>query len=136
MAGLATTFGSGAMTNNIADFYNARCILAIGTNTAEAHPVLAMKVRQVIRNTGAKLIVANPMEVDFVRDADLWIRHRTGTDVALLMGMCRIIVDEGLHDKAFIEKRCENYRCLPERAPELPARLGGRDHRRGARPAR
>jgi formate dehydrogenase alpha subunit len=109
VAGLATTFGSGAMTNNIADFDNTRCILAIGTNTAEAHPVLAMKVRRVIRNNGAKLIVANPMEVDFVREADLWIRHKVGTDVALLMGMCRIIVDEGLHDKEFIEKRCENF---------------------------
>jgi anaerobic selenocysteine-containing dehydrogenase len=99
VAGLATTFGSGAMTNNIDDFANAKCILAIGTNTAEAHPVLAMRVRQVIRKNGAKLIVANPMEVDFVRDADIWIRHKVGTDVALLMGMCRIIMDEGLQDQ-------------------------------------
>ncbi len=120
MAGLATTFGSGAMTNNITDFDNARCILAIGTNTAEAHPVLAMKVRQVIRNNGAKLIVANPMEVDFVRDADLWIRHKIGTDVALLMGMCRIIVDEGLHDKEFIEGRCENYDAFLKELQNYP----------------
>ena len=103
MAGLATTFGSGAMTNNIDDFANAKCVLAIGTNAPEAHPVLAMKVRQVVRS-GAKLIVANPMEVDFVRDADLWIRHRVGTDVALLMGLCRIIYDEGLYDKDFVDK--------------------------------
>ena len=119
MAGLATTFGSGAMTNNIDDFSNARCILAIGTNAPEAHPVLAMKVRQVVRN-GAKLIVANPMEIDFVRDAALWIRHRVGTDVALLMGMCRVIVDEGLHDKAFIEERCENFEAFREELKNYP----------------
>ena len=119
MAGLATTFGSGAMTNNIDDFSNARCILAIGTNAPEAHPVLAMKVRQVVRN-GAKLIVANPMEVDFVRDADLWIRHKVGTDVALLMGMCRIILDEGLHDKEFIEERCENFESFREELKNYP----------------
>ena len=107
------------MTNNIDDFSNARCILAIGTNAPEAHPVLAMKVRQVVRN-GAKLIVANPMEVDFVRDADLWIRHRVGTDVALLMGMCRVIVDEGLHDKAFIEERCENFEAFREELKNYP----------------
>lgn len=120
MAGLATTFGSGAMTNNITDFSNAKCILAIGTNTAEAHPVLAMKVRQTVRQGGAKLIVADPMEVDFVRDADLWIRHRVGTDVALLMGMCRVIVDEGLHDAVFIEKRCENFDAFKESLKNYP----------------
>ena len=54
-----------------------------------------------VRQNGAKLIVANPMEVDFVRDADIWIRHNIGTDVALLMGMCRIIMDEGLQDQRF-----------------------------------
>jgi formate dehydrogenase alpha subunit len=109
VAGLAATFGSGAMTNNIDDFGNTKCVLAIGTNTAEAHPVLAMKIRRTVRQTGAKMIVANPMEVDFVRDADLWIRPRYGTEVALLMGLCRIILDEGLHDAAFVKERCENF---------------------------
>jgi formate dehydrogenase alpha subunit len=119
VAGLATTFGSGAMTNNIDDFSNARCILAIGTNAPEAHPVLAMKVRQVVRS-GARLIVANPMEVDFVRDADLWIRHKVGTDIALLMGMCRIIYDEGLYDKKFVEERCENFEAFREELKNYP----------------
>ena len=119
MAGLATTFGSGAMTNNIADFKNAKCILAIGTNAPEAHPVLAMKVRHAVRN-GAKLIVANPMEIDFVRDAELWIRHNYGTDVALLMGMCRIILDEGLEDKEFIKERCENFDSFKEALKNYP----------------
>jgi formate dehydrogenase alpha subunit len=112
VAGLATTFGSGAMTNNIEDFSNARCVLAIGTNTAEAHPVLAMKIRQTVRKNGAKLIVVNPMAVDFVRDADLWVRPRYSTDVALLMGMCRVIVEEGLHDVRFIADRCENFEAF------------------------
>jgi len=120
VAGLATTFGSGAMTNNIDDFGNAGCIFAIGTNTAEAHPVLAMKIRRTVRNNGARLIVANPMEVDFVRDADLWIRHKSGTDVALMMGMCRVIIEEGLHDKAFIEERCENFEAFQAELENYP----------------
>jgi formate dehydrogenase alpha subunit len=119
VAGLATTFGSGAMTNNIDDFYNAKCVLAIGTNAPEAHPVLAMRVRQVVRN-GAKLIVANPMAVDFVRDADLWIRHKVGTDVALLMGLCRIIYDEGLYDKEFVTQRCENFEAFRDELKNYP----------------
>jgi len=120
VAGLATTFGSGAMTNNIDDFGNAGCIFAIGTNTAEAHPVLAMKIRRTVRNNGARLIVANPMEVDFVRDADLWIRHKSGTDVALMMGMCRVIIEEGLHDRAFIEERCENFEAFQAELENYP----------------
>jgi formate dehydrogenase major subunit len=119
VAGLATTFGSGAMTNNIGDLGNARCFLAIGTNTTEAHPVLAMKVRQTIRK-GAKLIVINPMEVEMVRDADLWLRPRSGTDVALLMGMMKIILDEGLHDTDFIERRCENFAAFSEELENYP----------------
>ena len=120
MAGLATTFGSGAMTNSINDFASSKCVLAIGTNAPEAHPVLAMKIRQAVRQGGAKLIVIDPMETDFVRDADLWIRPRVGTDVALLMGICRVIVDEGLHDAAFIEARCENFDAFKEDLKNYP----------------
>jgi formate dehydrogenase alpha subunit len=119
VAGLATTFGSGAMTNNVEDFSNARCFFAIGTNTTEAHPVLAMKVRQTIRK-GAKLIVVNPMKVEMVREADLWLRPRSGTDVALMMGMMKIIVDEGLHDADFIEQRCENFDAFKEELENYP----------------
>jgi formate dehydrogenase alpha subunit len=119
VAGLATTFGSGAMTNNIEDFSNSRCFFAIGTNTTEAHPVLAMKVRQCIQK-GAKLIVINPMEVEMVREADLWLRPRSGTDVALLMGMMKIIYDEGLHDADFVEQRCENFDEFTEELKNYP----------------
>ena len=108
------------MTNNIDDFGNAKCIFAIGTNTAEAHPVLAMKIRRTVRFNGAKLIVANPMEVDFVRDADLWIRHKYGTDVPLMMGMCRVILDEGLHDAAFVTERCENFEAFKKSLDAYP----------------
>jgi predicted molibdopterin-dependent oxidoreductase YjgC len=60
------------------------------------------------------------MEVDFVRDADLWIRHKVGTDVALLMGLCRIIYDEGLYDKEFVAKRCENFEAFKEELKNYP----------------
>ena len=108
MAGLVTTFGSGAMTNSIREIGNAGCILAIGTNTTEAHPVIGLEIKKAVRR-GGKLIVANTREIELVSVADIWLRHRPGTDVALLMGMARVIVDEGLHDTAFIEERCENF---------------------------
>jgi len=111
VAGLATSFGSGAMTNSINEIGDARCILATGTNTTTAHPIVALEIKRAVRQ-GAKLIVANPREIDLCRLADLWLQQRPGSDVALLMGMVRVIVDEGLHDQAFIQERCENYDAL------------------------
>ncbi|MBI2979389.1 MAG: formate dehydrogenase subunit alpha, partial [Chloroflexi bacterium] len=108
VTGLAAAFGSGAMTNSIHDIGDAACILAIGTNTGAAHPVIALEFKRAVRQ-GGKLIVANPREISLVRYADLWLRQRPGTDVALLMGMMRVIVDEGLLDSAFVFDRCENY---------------------------
>ncbi len=108
VAGLAQSFGSGAMTNSIDEIGNAACILAIGSNTTAAHPVIGLEVKRAVRQ-GAKLIVVNPREIDLCRYADLWLQHRPGSDVALLMGMMRVIVDEGLLDQAFIEERCENF---------------------------
>ncbi|MBM4462575.1 MAG: hypothetical protein FJ012_04435 [Chloroflexi bacterium] len=99
------------MTNSINEIGDARCILATGTNTTTAHPIVALEIKRAVRQ-GAKLIVANPREIDLCRLADLWLQQRPGSDVALLMGMVRVIVDEGLHDQAFIQERCENYDAL------------------------
>jgi formate dehydrogenase alpha subunit len=120
VAGLATTFGSGAMTNSLDDIKDAKCILAIGTNTTEAHPIIGMNVRRAMRTNGTKLIVANPLEIDLTRDADIWLRHRNGTDVVLLMGMMKVIVDEGLADTAFIEERCDNYESFKDSLRHYP----------------
>jgi len=107
------------MTNSLDDICQAKCILAIGTNTTEAHPIIGMDIRQAVRR-GTKLIVANPLEIGLVRDADIWLQHRAGTDVALLMGMMKIIVDEYLMDLEFIEERCENYDAFRESLKAYP----------------
>ncbi len=113
VAGLAQSFGSGAMTNSINEIKDARCIFAIGTNTNSAHPVIGMEVKNAVRK-GAKLIVANPREIDLCEFADIFLQHRPGTDVALLMGMMRVIIDEKLMDRDFIERRCENFEAFKE----------------------
>jgi formate dehydrogenase alpha subunit len=108
VAGLVQSFGSGAMTNSIDEIARSGTILAIGTDTTATHPIIGLKVRRAVRD-GAKLIVANPREIDLCRIAHLWLRHHPGTDVALLMGMMRVSIDEGLTDTSFIEERCENF---------------------------
>ena len=113
VAGLVQSFGSGAMTNSISEIGDAACVLAIGTNTTEAHPVIALEVKRAVDN-GGKLIVANPLEIDLCRFASLWLRHSPGTDVALLMGIMRVIVDEKLFDADFIKERCEDFGAFKE----------------------
>ena len=101
------------MTNSINEVSDAACILAIGTNTTQAHPIIALKIKKAVQN-GAKLIVANPRVIDLCRSADIFLQHQPGTDVALLMGMMRVIVDEGLLDTSFIENRCEDFEAFRE----------------------
>ncbi len=113
VAGLVQSFGSGAMTNSIEEIEEAACILAIGTNTTVSHPVIGLEIKKAAQN-GARVIVANPREIDLCRFADLWVRLRPGTDVALLMGMMRVIVEEGLLDSSFIEQRCQDFDVFRE----------------------
>jgi formate dehydrogenase alpha subunit len=113
VAGLVTTFGSGAMTNSIAEIDNTATIFVIGANTTNAHPVIGQRMRRASKN-GTKLIVANPKRIDLVRAADYFIQHRPGSDVVLLSGMARYIVDNDLHDKEFISEHCENFERFRE----------------------
>ena len=96
------------MTNSIEEIGDAKCIFAIGTNTTDDHPVIALQIKKAL-DRGARLIVADPREISLVGMAHIWMDHRPGTDVALLMGMARVIVDEDLFDKVFVEERCEDF---------------------------
>ena len=111
VVGLAQSFGSGAMTNSINEIPGASCMFAIGTNTTSAHPVIAAKMKEAVRN-GAKLIVANPKEIELCKFADVFLQHKPGTDVPLMMGMAKVIIDEKLHDEAFIKESTENYEAF------------------------
>jgi formate dehydrogenase alpha subunit len=113
VAGLAASFGSGAMTNSINEIKDAACILVIGSNTSAGHPVISLEIKKAVRN-GGRLIVANPREIELCRYADIWLRHLPGSDVALLMGMMRVIFDENLADLTFISECCDNFDTFKE----------------------
>ncbi len=108
MTGLATAFGSGAMTNSIADLDAARAFLVIGSNTTEQHPVIGTRVRRAVR-LGAQLVVADPRLIDLTHLATVHLRQRPGTDTALLNGLAHIILANGWEDKEFIAARMENF---------------------------
>ncbi|MCL2140513.1 MAG: molybdopterin-dependent oxidoreductase, partial [Dehalococcoidia bacterium] len=70
--------------------------------------IIGYRIKQAVRR-GAHLIVINPRRVELVKQADLWLSPRSGTNVPLLMGMCKVILDNDWHDQAFITERCENF---------------------------
>jgi formate dehydrogenase alpha subunit len=113
-------FGSGAMTNSIADITDARAILAIGTNTTEQHPVLALQIKKAVRQCGAQLIVADPRRIELVDFATLYLPVKGGTNPALLNGLAHIILAENLHDQAFIAERTENFEAWRAVVDEYP----------------
>jgi len=109
VAAALAAFGDGAMSNSIADVDHADVMLVIGSNTTECHPIIGRKIRRAIQNHGAKLIVADPRAIELSEKADVHLDHFPGTDVALLNGMMREIVAQGLQDQAFITERCEDF---------------------------
>ena len=105
------TFGSGAMTNSIAEIEQAQVILVAGSNTTETHPQIARRMYEAV-DRGARLIVIDPRRTRLARHAHLHLQIRPGTDIPLLNGMMRCILDENLVDDLFIEMRTENYLAL------------------------
>ncbi len=108
MAGLAASFGSGAMTNSVKELENSDVIFIVGSNTATSHPLVATRIFRAVEK-GAKLIVADPRKNQIACFADLYIRHRPGTDVALLNAMMKVIMEKNLSDEKFIEEHTENF---------------------------
>ena len=108
MTGLVASFGSGAMTNSIADLGQADTILVVGSNTTEAHPIVGIELTRAAMR-GTRVIVVDPRRIRLVDHAEHWLRIQPGTNVALINAMMRIILDEGLADEDFIEERTEGF---------------------------
>lgn len=128
MAGLAAAFGSGAMTNSIEEFEKADCIFIIGSNTSVAHPLIATRIYRAKKN-GAKIIVADPRRIHISEIADIYVRQKMGTDVALLNGIMNVILESGWHDREFIDERTEDYEKFKKNieafTPEMASEICG-----------
>lgn len=121
------------MSNSIEDVTGqSQAIFIIGSNTTEQHPVIGMRIRQAVKQRGVRLIVADPRRIEITKLATpqyggLHLRHRPGTDIALLNGLMHIILEKGWEDKDFIAERCEGFdefkstvdQYPPEKAAEI-----------------
>ncbi len=119
MAGLAASFGSGAMTNSIDELADADVIFIIGSNTPTAHPLVTTRLYEA-KAKGAKLIVVDPRWISLANQADIFATHNLGSDVALINGIMHVIVKKGLHDKKFIEERTEGFAELEKLLADYP----------------
>jgi formate dehydrogenase major subunit len=105
VAGVANTWGYGAMTNSYNDMHNSRCMFFIGSNPAEAHPVSLQHILKAKEQNNAPLIVCDPRFTRTAAHADEYVRFRPGTDVALIWGILWHIFENGWEDKEFIRQR-------------------------------
>ena len=104
VAGVANTWGYGAMTNSYNDMQNSKCALYIGSNAAEAHPVSMLHMLHS-KEMGCKMIVVDPRFTRTAAKADEYVRIRSGTDIPFLFGMLYHIFKNGWEDKQYINDR-------------------------------
>ncbi len=109
------------MTNSFDDIANdAEIYFVIGSNTTVNHPVLGMRLRQAVKRRGARLIVCDPRAIPLTDYATLYIRHRPGTDIALLNGIMHVLITEDLYDKEYVAERTEGFEELKAKVLEYP----------------
>jgi len=115
------------MTNSVPEFEtDTDCFLITGSNTTEAHPLIATRVMRA-QKRGAKIIVVDPRDIQIAKIADIHLQQRAGTDVAWLNGMMNVIIQEGLYDQEFVAERTEGFEELkaavaaytPQRVEEI-----------------
>lgn len=101
------------MTNSIGEIRDADFLFVIGSNTSEAHPIIAMEMKRAVRR-GATMVVADPRKIWMSTIAEKHLQLNSGTDVWLLNAMAHVICEEGLADEEFIAKNTEGYEAVRE----------------------
>ncbi|MFI7149710.1 formate dehydrogenase subunit alpha [Nonomuraea sp. NPDC050022] len=127
-AGLTATFGLSGGTDRFDDVETADCLLLVGANPVEAHPVVGARLLQRVLR-GARLVVADPRMVGLARYADVHLRPRPGTNVALFHGLAHVLLAEGLIDEEFLRRRAtglpELTTLLADYSPDRAAEITG-----------
>ncbi|OYR53246.1 formate dehydrogenase subunit alpha, partial [Halorubrum sp. E3] len=118
VAGLAKTYGYGAASISTDDLEIADCVLLTGSNTTEAHPVLATRIKQNVRD-GADLLVFDPREVQIAEYATQYTRVNPGYDAVWINAITRHIVNNDLYDEAFVEERTTGFEAVREAVQEF-----------------
>ncbi len=117
MAGLATSLGAGAATNSLAQMPEIDTLFLFGSNPTEGHPIVSLYLKEAIAN-GAKLVVSDPRKTWMAKRADVWLNLKPGSNIALLNGIIKVILDNGWENREFIAQRAENFEELRAKVNE------------------
>ena len=109
VAGVANTWGYGAMTNSLNDIRHTKSMIFIGSNAPEAHPIAMQHILHAKEVNNAPLIVVDPRFTKLAAKGTDYVRIRPGTDVAFMMGLVNAVITNGWEDKEFIRTRVSGY---------------------------
>ncbi|MCL1066099.1 formate dehydrogenase subunit alpha [Shewanella olleyana] len=109
VSALQQSLGSGAMTGDIPGIKDSDLIFILGSDTCNAHPIIASKIKQAIRHHGARLMVADPKRVSIADEAELYVAQKPGSDVALINAIMAEIIRNNWHDTDYIAKHTEGF---------------------------
>jgi formate dehydrogenase alpha subunit len=112
--GLGSSLGFSGTTNYLSDLEQTDLILVIGANPDSSAPVVGYAVKRAVKQQGAKLLLIDPQQTKLSLFAHLWLRPEVGTDVALINGLAKVIIDEGLLDEEFVTRRTDNFQPFDE----------------------
>jgi formate dehydrogenase major subunit len=117
------------MTNSIREIPLSEAFLIIGSNTTENHPVIGSMIKKAVILGGKKLVVIDPRQIEMAKYADVFLQILPGTNIAILNGLMHVIIKENLHDKQYVDTRCEGYeemaKVLEKYTPEYVAGICG-----------
>jgi len=112
--GLGSSLGFSGTTNYLSDLEQSELILVIGTDLSSSAPAVGYAIKRAVKQRGVKLLLIDPRQTKLSLFAHLWLRPEVGTDVALINGLAKVIIDEGLLDEEFVARRTDNFEAFEE----------------------
>jgi len=112
--GLGSSLGFSGTTNYLSDLEQTELILVIGTDLSSSAPAVGYAIKRAVKQRGVKLLLVDPRQTKLSLFAHLWLRPEVGTDVALINGLAKVIIDEGLLDEEFVARRTDNFEAFDE----------------------
>ncbi len=112
--GLGSSLGFSGTTNYLSDLEQSELILVIGADPSSSAPAVGYAIKRAVKQRGVKLLLIDPRQTRLSLFAHLWLRPEVGTDVALINGLAKVIIDEGLLDEEFVARRTDNFEAFDE----------------------
>jgi len=112
--GLGSSLSFSGTTNYLSDLEQTELILVIGADPSSSAPAVGYAIKRAVKQHSVKLLLIDPRQTKLSLFAHLWVRPKVGTDVALINGLAKVIIDEGLLDEEFVARRTDNFEAFDE----------------------